>query len=275
MLAMNVRSAALLVAASLPAWPKTAGAQTIAACIAAADEGQDQLRHGKLRDARRSFVVCSQERCPVVVRKDCDHWLEQVNLDMPTVVFGAKDASGQDLATFAVRVDTDAEETATPGIPRELDPGPHTFAFERPGAPPITQSVVLRTGERNRQVLVTFPAVDVLRPPPVEPPAPPAHSVSPWVYGFAGLAALATGSFVYFAVSGLHEKSDLRSTCAPACTDSQVSKLRTDYIVADVSLGIGVVSLAVVGTIWLLGPSKKSPAPVGFQVSPHGVGLHF
>jgi hypothetical protein len=52
----------------------------------------------------------------------------------------------------------------------------------------------------------------------------------------------------------------LRNSCAPKCSDSAVSQVRTKLLVADISLGVGVVSLAVAGYLLLSAPHHEEPA---------------
>jgi hypothetical protein len=80
------------------------------------------------------------------------------------------------------------------------------------------------------------------------------------VLGVAGFVAL--GSFAVFGITGLNEKSRLRGVCSPHCTDAQVSKLKTDYVVGDVSLGVGLIALGVATFLWLTDTSSK-PASYG------------
>ncbi len=61
----------------------------------------------------------------------------------------------------------------------------------------------------------------------------------------------ALGSFTYFAISGSSEKSDLRARCGSRCSDAEVASLKTRYILADVSLGVGIVALGVATYLWL------------------------
>ena len=50
---------------------------------------------------------------------------------------------------------------------------------------------------------------------------------------------------VFGALGGvaLGEVGEAEATCMPTCSDSQVSSIRAKFIVADISLGVGIASL--------------------------------
>jgi hypothetical protein len=61
----------------------------------------------------------------------------------------------------------------------------------------------------------------------------------------AGLSAVALGTSAYLGLTGRQELSDLRSSCAPSCTDAQVGPVRTRLTASDVALGVGLVGAAL------------------------------
>lgn len=232
------------------------------ACIQAAEEGQAARQANDLLRSRASFAKCAVPECPAMVRRDCGAWLEEVARQTPSVVLGARDAQGHDVLDAAATVDGVVVQRRLDGSPVELNPGPHVVRVEIPGAAPVVIDVVLRAGEKNR------PIVAAMAPPaPPAPPAPsppqasaPTHSpfapvpapepdhaghglpLGTWVLGGVGVVAL--GAFGYFAWQGKHDADGLRSTCAPGCAPADVTAVRTKLTVADVALGVAVVSLA-------------------------------
>jgi hypothetical protein len=141
-----------------------------------------------------------------------------------------------------------------------VDPGKRIFRFEREGAPPIEQEVVIKQGEKNRKVAVSWKAAAPSTDGPTEGGD---VSISPgtWVLGGIGLAGLTV-----FGVLGglaLSEKSDAEETCAPSCADSVVDSIRAKLIVADVSLAVGVASLGAAVVLGVLsamdGQAEASP----------------
>ncbi len=236
-------------------------------CVDASERGNDAKTRGKLRDARRAFIACAASTCPNPLRSDCAKWAGEIEASQPTLVVGAKDAQGSDL--FDVRVDVDGEPVADParGTPFAVDPGPHVVRFVRPGAEPVEIRVIVRVGEHNRLVVGAFPGPkggpkkrgDGDDAPPPSAADKPLLPTASWVLG--GIGILALGSFGTFAILGQNEKDKLRTSCSPGCSDADVSTLRTDYIVADVSLGIGIVALGVATVLAITHHSSPSPAP--------------
>ena len=64
-------------------------------------------------------------------------------------------------------------------------------------------------------------------------------------YVLGGLSLAALGSFTYFGLSGRGMERALSDECSPRCSDARVDSVRTQYVIADVSLGIAVVSLGI------------------------------
>ena len=141
------------------------------------------------------------------------------------------------------------------------------------------RSIVAREGEKNRTVRIELPrkppprvAPAEGRPearPPAEPPPEPIRAKPPamaWVLGSVGVAAL--GSFAYFAIS-----AESQTSCAPSCSDGEADEIYRKYLVADISLGVGVVALGVATYLFLKTPSKPEQVAIGIQPAPGGVAL--
>jgi hypothetical protein len=240
---------ASLVAALL--LPASASADAGAACVNASEKGIDARERGALRTARAHFVTCAADACPKSLRVDCARWLDEVDASLPSIVVGAKDARGADVFDVRVRVDGEPVEDVQAGRPIVLDPGPHVVHFER-GRPPALEAqdvkVLLRTGEHNRTVLATMRAptdhgADTPAPPPRPAPSGGGVPVGTWVFGGIGVVGL--GMFGTFAILGSNEKSRVQGLCSPGCTDAEVAGARNDYLVADIALGVGIVSLGI------------------------------
>jgi len=221
-----------------------------ARCISASEQGQQLRDSGKYKAARDAFAQCARDACPALVRRDCTRWLADVTQLWPSVVFGAKDPSGNDLTAVTVTADG-AQMTATlDGKPVQVDPGDHVFRFEAKGFRAVERDVLVRAGEKSRLVVAQFG--DVPATPAqnagTEPATAPAQTSPPiptgvWVFG--GLAVLAFGTEAFFGISGLDDRSSLYSQpCAKTatCNADDVTSVRTKFTVADIALGVGLVS---------------------------------
>ena len=263
-----------LVAVAMTAALASSGATARGAgsdrCLAAPLEGQKLQKAGKLLDARDRYASCATNTCPAEVVEDCMRWLRQVDDALPSVVVAARDPKGRDLTDVTVSIDgKPSAEMSSRSI--RLDPGSHAFVFHENGSPDQQQQVMLREGEKNREVLATFGTL----PAPaaaVGPPATPARPipVAAWVAG--GVGALALVSFGTFGTLGVMDRST--NHCDSGCPGDQKSAVDSKYMVANVSLGVGVVALAVATVLYLWRPTVESSAPAA-AVAPDFVGLRF
>lgn len=222
------------------------------ACVDDFTAGQTLRGEHALRAAREKLVACAQEACPAPVRKDCSALLEAVDAALPSIVPRARDAAGRDLLDVSVRVDGAVVATRLDGHAIVLDPGSHTIRFERGGRAPEAAggsggtgdfaqvTVVLAEGEKLRVVDAVLPASSVPRrdsTPLVARPGPPAMA---WVFG--GVAVVGLSSFAYFGLKGRSEVLDLRASCAGSCDPADVDAARRKLLIADVSLGVTLLT---------------------------------
>ena len=216
-------------------------------CADAYENAQKLERSGKINDALAEATLCSSSTCPEILRADCSKWLGPLRARQASLLVEAHDASGADLADVRVSVDGVVVREHLDGLAIFVDPGPHTLVLEGPRRE--QRSIVVREGELGRRVAVTFGSAA----PPVPPPAPAPETrrrpipVASWIFGGAGLVGL--GTFAVFGLTGRALDDELGRTCAPTCRDERVERVDTSYVVADIGLGIGVVSLAV--ATWL------------------------
>jgi hypothetical protein len=246
-------------------------------CISAADQGQQLRDDNKYRLARDAFSRCARETCPVVVKRECGQWLHELDEKSPTVVLGAQDSKGNDLTDVNVTVDDTLLSTTLDGKPAPMDPGEHLFRYEAAGLPPIEEHVVIKAGEKNHVLKVQFKELPP-SPAPVEPPPAPEAALlrtiplTTWVLG--GVAVAAFVSEAYFGLSGLGDRSsDLApGGCAPRCQASEKSSIQTKFVLADVSLGVGLVSAGLATYFFLASrrPSTTAEAAIDFAPRPGG-----
>ncbi len=218
-----------------------------AECVAALDRAQSMQSTRKLRDARASYLACSADACPELVREDCARSLVALDATIPTVVFSAR-SDEHDVADARVLLDGEAVTNALDGHAVMLDPGNHLARFERKGGGAIEIKLVAREGEKNRAVTAMFPG-DVATKPLPRAEGSSRFPVLPVVIGSAGLIAIGT-SFVLRA-NASSDADDLRRTCAPTCDLSARDALSDRLVVANVALGVGIGAVAVAAATWL------------------------
>jgi hypothetical protein len=84
--------------------------------------------------------------------------------------------------------------------------------------------------------------------------------------GGAGLAAIGVGT--YLDVTGKDRETNLKDTCAPNCSHSDVEAMRTRVLVGDIVLGSGIAAAGVAVILAIASPRAGpraawvSPAPV-------------
>jgi hypothetical protein len=258
---------------------------TTQACVVAYVRGQRERDAGKLVDARRDFLRCSQSDCPAVTSRDCDRWREDVESRVPTVVLEYRDASGRARTDVSVSVDGSQLVSTLDGRAVMVDPGRHTFTFSPVGEAPADREVVVFEGVKARLV-----AVSLVPPPPVAatPVGPPAglvterpveasRPVPPLVWALGAVAVLGGAGFAFFGATGLSAENDLRSKCVVQCTQDEVaggkSSIHAKYAAADVSLGVGVVALGAAAWLYFTRPQVRRPAAasVDLLAAPGGV----
>lgn len=271
---MRMRSAifALPLVLALPA--RAATPQDKQACISASEKAQQLRADSKLSASRELLLSCARDVCPAVVRKDCARWLAEVDEAIPTIVLAAKDSAGHDVAAVKVLVDDKPFSDKLEGKAQSIDPGSHVFKFEREGGPAVTETVLVREGEKNRIIAVTFPAAEGESPPGTTPPKTTSTVavVSPAAWVLAGVGAASFVSFAYFGLSARSKASDLRSTCAPSCSSDEVDSVNTKLLIADISLGVSLVSFGI-STYLFLNPTKTESPAVAFSPLPGGGAL--
>lgn len=230
------------------AGPKAGGGSVKAQCIAAHEAGLSLRNEKKPHAARAKFVQCARNECPVVLRKECADLIATAEKEAPTVLLEAKDDKGGDTTAVKVSLDGNALVARLTGAAVEVEPGEHVFKFERDDGKTIEQRVLVGEGEKNKKVVADYAALlpkKVVEEPhgARETPKKAEIPVISWVAG--GVAVVALGSFTVFALTGKSKESDLASSCSPRCTDDEVSGPKTSYLIADVSLGVGIVAAAV------------------------------
>jgi hypothetical protein len=234
--------------------PSAAGEPTKRECAAAATRGQTLRDDKQLRASREALVACSAASCPTPIRKACTEWLAEVDARLPKITVHVVDAGDHEIADARVRIDEIDSRTATESV----DPGPHSVQV-RFNDRTLTESVTVSERE-NRSVVIRLPpstaASTVAALPPSAPrekkaePTTTSLPVSVWILGSVG--ALGVASFAFFGLRAraeLDALDDPRTGCSPACAPDRADAARANAMVADVSLGVGIVALAVAAVV--------------------------
>jgi hypothetical protein len=212
--------------------------------VAAQVSARELRRTTQLFDARAQLRRCSVEGCPIAIRTQCREWLDDVELQIPTVVLAATSDAGDEQD---VRVSIDGQPTLErlEGNAIEVTPGPHAFRFEAPGYPATEVRVVVALGEKNRPIRVRLlrhqadaPAARRSEPVKPKPVASPSRRAA-WVLGGSALVLLtAAGSF---AAVGLSERERAKSDCAPFCGDERAREVKRWFLLADIAGATGAL----------------------------------
>lgn len=245
-----MRSALILVCT----FATSATAASKQECLDAHTEAQKSRKQGGLIAAKAQLLICNQDDCPQPVAADCAHWMSELELEQPTIVFAVRDDQGRDTPDVRISVDGTPLLDRLDGHPVDIDPGERMFRVQWPNGQVVEDRVVVHAGEKARLLEVIRPAPLPAIVAPVEPPAPSIPGAS-WVLWGAG--ALAGGSFAYFALSGRAQESDLSETCRGRCAPDDVSAVRQKYFVADLSWIIALAA-AGAGTAIALWPSEDA-----------------
>ncbi|HMA93083.1 MAG TPA: hypothetical protein VKP30_10375 [Polyangiaceae bacterium] len=246
---------------------------SVASCVEAHLAGQELREEGRLLESRARLLACADEACPALVRAECTKFLDDLRGQVPSVVFHA---TVDGVVRSDVRVLVEEREICSELSTRaqEFDPGKYRFRFELANFPPIEREVNIAEGERLVPVSVEFKSERSTqpirrRPAAVPSVAPGERRPIPWtVYAFAGLGAAGLAGFSGVGMLTRHRESELRSSCWPTCSEEQVDSVKSQALIADASLVIGCVALALAGTLYLVRPSES--VQIGGLLSPLG-----
>lgn len=205
-----------------------------AECIAAHTTAQELADSGKLLAARKMFESCSASDCPKLIQKDCKVLGRAVEQSIPTLNLTAVDHNGQALTDFRIELDGVAQSPDS-SHQLALDPGEHRVKLVVSGRKAAEATIPVRSKQKNQSAVIQLAAPDA--------GSSKARTAG---YVLAGIGAVGLVSFVGFGWSGYldQRKLDPNSARIDDCTDLTLAdRMRRKYVIADVSLGIGLVSL--------------------------------
>ncbi|HMA91248.1 MAG TPA: hypothetical protein VKP30_01120 [Polyangiaceae bacterium] len=219
-----------------------------ALCIKKHADGQVLAKSGKLIEAQKLFESCAVAECPKVIQTDCKNLGKTVTKTIPTLRLTAIDGAGRVLDEARFELDGVALSPTDASAAVAVNPGDRRVRLTAPGHPAAEVTITVREREKDRLVAVQFA--------PLDPAAKKARTLGQIL---AGVGAFATASFVAFGISGYLDERDLvrRDLRSRNRADlAAVDRMRQKYVAADVSLGIGLVSLGV--ATYLLLVTKES-----------------
>ncbi len=263
----------LVPLAATLAWAEVSAAQSAAEkelCSSQHAESQKLRRAGELIAAKKLLLACARESCPAVIRRECGDWAQEVEAVTPSLVIDAARADGSVASDFEIRIDGRDVASGRVGLPIAVDPGTHEVEVKLDGKSQ-KRRVLVTQGERERRVRFRIGAEVPPAPrserrsgPPREPrnTAPQARGArgipsASIVLGAVGVVAL--GSFGYFGYRA-KTRADELDACSPRCDRGEADAMRQTALVADVSLGIGVVALGLATYFWAAQPHASESA---------------
>jgi hypothetical protein len=277
---------AAVVALAFTEGAARAGDPTTADCLSASDASLKFGNQHKLRAERAQLLLCAASTCPADIRKECLSRVDEVNAQMPTIVFSARDASGADLSAVKVTLDGEVLAEHLEGSALAVDPGEHTLTFETAGHPDVTKKLMIIEGEKERRELITFGAPSGVSPPEggagqSAQGAPEGGAAGQGGLGTqkvlalvaGGLGVVGVGVGAVFGVMAMSKKSDAQNSCpgpGTACaTQNGVSKWSDAASAGNVStIGfiVGGVGLAAAGVLWFTATAPSASAATAAQV---------
>jgi len=259
---------ASLMLSSFSAVAQSAGdgqpAPTRDQCLAAHHSAQELKRSGELLESQAQLAICSSVGCPGPIISDCGQWISDLEQITPSMVFDVR-LDGKQVSEFQISVDGTPVTDVTKAF--KVNPGRHVVRAELPNFEPQEETPVLPEGQRLRLISFAFksnepasepaggaPVAPIVPPPPVEPKRP----TPALVYPLLGLAVAGFGAFGVFSVIGHSKQNDLEKSCKPDCTDAQLQPMKRNYLIGDVSAGVGVAALLGAGIVYFTRPADST-----------------
>lgn len=205
----------------------------------------------KYRQAQQMLQGCVTSQCSDSERTRCASELQKLERSIPSIVVLVTDGTGNDVTDISVSLDGETLVEALDGHAIAVDPGEHQFVFQRTGQPSVERTVKLVKGQKFRPIQIEMVSP---QPEPVVASGAPASDTGRWVAGMTlGVVGLAGG--VAFALAGSSAKTgetDL-ANCRDAdrgCPQGRIDSAEARFDVANVALGVGVLSLGA--AVWVL-----------------------
>jgi hypothetical protein len=251
-----------------------ASEQEKAVCAQSFEQAQRLRNDSQYLAANRELLKCANPKCGDALFQECSKLYGELQAAIPSVVFEAR-AGSQELVDVTVSLAGQLLTQQLDGKPVLIDPGSHTFKFEALDMAPIEKTVIVRAGEKYRQIAVVFEAktptpvvtAPVTPPPTTTLPADSGRHVPLGSYVLGGVGVLALGGFVAFRAMGSSDYDGLQTSCSPHCSQSEVDKVKQKYLISNVALGVGAAAFVGALVIYVAQPHQSS-GETAFMVSP-------
>ena len=257
------------------------------ACVKAHQESQTLRRQYRLLESRDRLLLCSNTDCPGLVRKDCLRWLDEVAVQISSVVVHVDSGDSNAPHNVKVYIDNDLRFESIPNRAIELDPGTYHFRFEVEGRQPVDLQVTVAEAEKFKNVTVNYSppakgsngiaigkddssARNPISVKFVSPSKTTTRPVPAVTYIFTGLGGAAAINFGIWALYTQSLKHDLERKCSPNCEQTYIDRVRTRALVADISLGVSVASFATAAITYFARPEAKPLLDVSAGPLPNG-----
>lgn len=240
-------------------------------CVDAAEKGQVLRDGGQFLRARETLLACVSDACPKAVRADCQAWVEQLEREIPSFLPSAKTPDGEDLVDVNVFLDDKPIAARLDGRSMLADVGPHKIRFEAAGYRPVTHSIVLQTGQKNRLIEVKLEKESdkgtAASENPVVARSERPSRVLPLVLGSVAVTfgAVATG----YAIAGISARDDLSSQpcgLSQTCSSDDLRPIRSKLLVADVLGAAAILAGAACVYFLVTQPSRPPPSSARLRI---------
>jgi hypothetical protein len=229
------------------------------ACAQAYEKAQSMRQDGKLLESRRQLLICAQDSCPAVLRRDCGTWLNEVSAGIPSLALRVHGADGCDHPEASITLDGASVASAAEGRPIDVNPGSHVIHATL-GEASTDQTVVATSADRPRLVTIELgtPGAVCSRPGAGEPAKPgpldsaPAESRRPpaLTYALGSLGIISGAVAIGFGVSAWSQKGTL-DDCKGSCAQRDVDTMRRTFLIADLATLVAVASIAAGAVVYL------------------------
>lgn len=154
---LTVAAASAFLVGLMSAGSSEARPRGKASCATAFEQAQEKRRQGKLVEARERLLGCSQRSCGAVVQRECTALLDQVRVEVPSVVLSLSDESGAELTDVSVDMDGAPLAKRLDGRSLNVDPGSHVFSFATRDGKKLERRVTVLEGLTSQRVAGRLP----------------------------------------------------------------------------------------------------------------------